>query len=63
VRGFSLALVSSRRLPCRVALIHNNGMLLLLLKVLYFTFLVLFFYLHLFFTAVVSFLKVSFFGL
>ena len=38
-------------------------MLLLLLKALYFSLLVLFFYLHIFFTAVVSFLKVSFFGL
>jgi len=42
---------------------YNSSVFILILKILYFFLLVVFFYLNIAFTAVVSFLKVSFFGL
>ena len=42
---------------------YNSSVFILILKILYFFLLVVFFYLNIAFTAVVSFLKLSFFGL
>ena len=42
---------------------YNGSVFVIVLKLLYFLFLVIFFYLDIAFTAIVSFLKVTFFGL
>jgi len=43
--------------------VYNNGVIIVVWKVLYFLLLIAFFYFKLAFTFVVSFLKVTFFGL
>ena len=52
-----------RRLLFRGVFIYIGGMLVLVLKVIYFAFLVVLFYLELAWTVTVAFFRVTFFGL
>jgi len=51
------------RFTFRSVFAYNGGVFIIALKALYFLFLIVFFYFNVVFTAIVSFLKVTFFGL
>jgi hypothetical protein len=51
------------RLVCRGVFVHNGSMLSIILKALYIVLLIVLWYLNIAFTAIASFLKVTFFGL